>query len=301
MRCRAMSTAALSAIRRVGIIGAGQMGTGIASVASLYPFESVAMYDTDRTSVEKGFTRLSSYLTRSVSKNRITESEKNGALRRTEIASSIAQLVNNCDFVIEAATENLDIKLRIMRQLDQQAPTHCILASNTSSISITKLSGATSRMENVIGMHFFHPVTVMKLVEIVPAIGTSQSTVSITEALASALGKTTALSRDMPGFISNRLLMPYINEAVFALSEGIGTRHDIDTVMKLGTNVPMGPLELADFIGLDTCLAIMKVLHTQLGEDKYRPAPMLSQYVDAGWLGKKSGRGFYNYDKDAKL
>jgi len=199
------------------------------------------------------------------------------------------------DFVVEAASENVDLKLRIFKQLSEVVGKQTILASNTSSISITKIAAATDRPHQVIGMHFMNPVPVMKLVEVIPGLRTSAETVAITHELAKAMGKTTSESRDVPGFIANRLLMPYINEAIFALQEGIANKEHIDTTMKLGCNMPMGPLQLADFIGLDTCLAIMQVLHRGMGESKYRPAPLLQQYVDAGLLGKKTGQGFYNY------
>jgi 3-hydroxybutyryl-CoA dehydrogenase len=230
---------------------------------------------------------------------------KKGLLSQDEIPQIMARIqtgtnlneLNQSDFVIEAVSESMDLKASIFKQLDNIVGEDTILATNTSSISITKIAAAVpSRMDRVIGMHFMNPVPIMKLVEIIPGLATGSATLEKTLALAQAMGKTTTTSRDVPGFIANRLLMPYINEAIFALHEHIGTKEDIDTTMKLGTNMPMGPLTLADFIGLDTVLSILQILHTQLGEDKYRPCPLLQSYVDAGWVGKKVGRGFYEYD-----
>jgi 3-hydroxybutyryl-CoA dehydrogenase len=205
--------------------------------------------------------------------------------------------IADCDIVIEAATENEALKLKIFKQLDEAAKSDAILATNTSSIPITRIAAATNRPHKVIGMHFMNPVPIMKLVEVIKGLATDEATHSATNALAEGMGKTTVQAEDYPGFIVNRVLMPYINEAVYTFMEGVGTVEDIDTAMKLGTNVPMGPLTLADFIGLDTCLAIMEVLHSGMGDSKYRPCPLLRKYVDAGWLGRKSGRGFYNYAK----
>lgn len=233
-------------------------------------------------------------LQRNVDKGKLTADEKDVVLGRINRTDQLADL-SAADFIIEAATENVELKLKLFSDLDELAKPDAILATNTSSISITKIAAATDRPEAVIGMHFMNPVPIMKLVEVIDGLATSEQTNETTCALAAAMGKTTAVAQDVPGFIANRLLVPYLNEAVFALAEGIGSAEDIDTVMKLGTNVPMGPLQLADFIGLDTCLAICKVLHAGLGEDKYRPAPLLQKYVDAGWLGKKTGRGFYEY------
>jgi len=224
----------------------------------------------------------------------MTADEKAAALGRVTTSTEMAAL-GQADFVVEAATENTEFKLLLFEKIAAAAPPHAVLASNTSSISITKIAAVTDRPEQVIGMHFMNPVPVMKLVEVITGLATSDATFEATSQLAAEMNKVTTKSRDIPGFIANRILMPYINEAVQTLYEGIGTVEDIDTTMKLGTNVPMGPLTLADFIGLDTCLAIMQVLHTELGDSKYRPSPLLVQYVNAGWYGKKNGRGFYSY------
>ena len=229
----------------------------------------------------------------------MTEEEYKQVMSRFKTTTTLADM-EKVDFVIEAVSENENLKKDIFSKLDTITKKDVILATNTSSISITKIASATKRPEKVIGMHFMQPVPLMKLVEIIPGLATSKETLDTTLSLATSMGKVTAKSDDVPGFIANRLLMPYINEAIFALSEGLGTKEDIDTTIKLGTNVPMGPLTLADFIGLDTCLAIMKVLHTQLGDSKYRPSPLLVKYVDAGWFGRKSGRGFYTYDQEPK-
>jgi 3-hydroxybutyryl-CoA dehydrogenase len=229
-----------------------------------------------------------------VAKGKLEDSVRVETMSRIIGSTSVSDL-GKTDFVIEAVTENPVLKNKIFSDLSIACDPSIILASNTSSISITKIAAATNRPDRVIGMHFMNPVPVMKLVEIIPGLQTSQETLQTTLALAQSMDKVTTQSKDMPGFIANRLLMPYINEAVIALAESLGTKEDIDATMKLGTNMPMGPLTLADFIGLDTCLAIMKILHTELGDSKYRPAPLLVKYVEAGWLGKKSGRGFYEY------
>jgi 3-hydroxybutyryl-CoA dehydrogenase len=277
---------------RIAVIGAGQMGAGIAQVAAqaghtvLLNDRSQELYDRGRATIEKN-------LARSVEKGKIAAEQRDAALANIAFAPAIADL--DVDVAIEAASEDLGIKLDLFRALDRAAPPTAVLASNTSSISITTLGAATSRPELVIGMHFMNPVPVMKLVEIIRGIATSQATYELTQALAVGLGKTPVEVRDFPGFVSNRILMPMINEAIYTLFEGVGSVEAIDTVMKLGMNHPMGPLQLADFIGLDTCLAIMNVLHDGFGDSKYRPCPLLKQYVAAGWLGKKSGRGFYTY------
>ncbi|KAI8929604.1 3-hydroxyacyl-CoA dehydrogenase [Entophlyctis helioformis] len=294
----ASAAAARSAsdIKTIGVIGAGQMGIGIAHVAAHVAKTQVIVLDSNQQQVEKGLKFIDLLLQKDVLKGKITEEERAQTKSRVRSTSSIKDF-GDVDFVIEAVSENPSLKRELFMNLDEITPKHAILASNTSSISITKIAAATSRPEKVIGMHFMNPVPVMKLVEIIPGLATSPETLALTLALSAQMGKTTTQSADVPGFIANRILMPYINEAIYVLQEGIATREDIDTTMKLGTNTPMGPLTLGDFIGLDTCLAIMRVLHTQLGDDKYRPAPLLIKYVDAGWLGKKSGRGFYEYAK----
>ena len=280
-------------IGKVGVLGAGQMGAGIAQVLAAGS-HNVVLVDIDQNAAEKGKSGIAKRLTRAVSKGRTTESEAETLLARVETSGDMKHF-RDCAIVIEAATEAEPLKLSLFRQLDEICNANCILATNTSSIPITRLAAATSRPEKVIGMHFMNPVPVMKLVEIIRGLATSDETYETIDSMARALGKSTVVARDMPGFIVNRILMPMINEAVVTLYEGIGTVEDIDTAMKLGTNQPMGPLTLADFIGLDTCLAIMEVLHNGTGDTKYRPCPLLRQYVEAGWLGRKSGRGFYDY------
>lgn len=283
-----------SEIRKIGVIGAGQMGNGIAHVAALAGYQ-VTLSDISEDAVSKGLSTIQSNLARMVRKEKISQADADAALARIQSATSLTAHAD-ADLVVEAATENPDIKFAIFRELDQVVGENCILASNTSSISITAIAAQTSRPDKVIGMHFMNPVPIMKLVELIPGLATDRAVYARVAACAESMGKTTVEARDMPGFIVNRVLMPYINEAAYALYEGIGSVEDIDTAMKLGTNVPMGPLQLGDFIGLDTCLAIMEVLHEGLGGDsKYRPCPLLRKYVEAGWLGRKSGRGFYNY------
>lgn len=281
------------AIKHIGVIGAGQMGSGIAQVASQAGYQ-VILFDIKQDALDKGLSSINKILSRNVEKERISKDEKQLILERISTSTDMKSL-SNSDFVIEAASENIDLKLSIFKQLSEIVNDDVILATNTSSISITKIASVTKKPENVIGMHFMNPVPVMKLVEIITGLQSSESTLNQTLELASNMGKTTTESKDVPGFIANRILMPYINEAVQTLYEGVGTVESIDTTMKLGTNVPMGPLTLADFIGLDTCLAIMNVLHDGFSDSKYRPSPLLVKYVEAGWLGKKSGRGFYTY------
>jgi len=271
------------------------MGMGIAQVAAQVTQLDVLVVDSNSQNLAKSLKFLDSVLQKNVQKGKMTENDRQATLKRIKTVDSLEQL-SAVDFVVEAVSENTDLKHRIFKDLARITPPNAILATNTSSISITKIAAVTNRPDRVIGMHFMNPVPVMKLVEIIPGLATSEATLKSTLALARAMGKTTAQSLDTPGFIANRLLMPYINEAIQALQEGVGTKEDIDTTMKLGTNVPMGPLELADFIGLDTCLAIMRVLHTDIGDSKYRPSTLLVKYVDAGWLGKKTGRGFYTYN-----
>ncbi|MGK0361812.1 MAG: 3-hydroxybutyryl-CoA dehydrogenase [Bradymonadia bacterium] len=290
-----MSIADTSKIENIGIVGAGQMGAGIANVAAAKGL-NVLLADIDLAAAQKGIAGIITRYDRAVTKGRMTQEERDAAAGRLTAVDGIKGLVD-ADFVIEAATENEGLKTKIFGQLDGICRAGVILATNTSSIPITRIAAATNRPELVIGMHFMNPVPVMKLVEIIRGIATTDAVYVATKALAEQLGKTTVVSRDMPGFIINRILMPMINEAVVVLYEGIGTVEDIDAGMKLGTNQPMGPLTLADFIGLDTCLAIMEVLHQGTGDSKYRPCPLLRQYVDAGWLGRKSGRGFYDYSK----
>jgi 3-hydroxybutyryl-CoA dehydrogenase len=287
--------------RRVGVLGSGQMGTGIGLVAALTARLPVLMFDANPAALEKSKSFMAQVLQKDVTKGKITSSVSSEAFSRVSFVSSLDSF-HEVDFAIEAVAENEEIKKKLFSALTQITKQDAILASNTSSISLTRLASAagSQRSSQVIGMHFMNPVPVMKLVEIIEAMQTSQETKQKTLNLAAAMGKVVSVSKDVPGFIANRLLMPYLNEAFYALSEGIGTAKDIDITMKLGTGVPMGPLTLADFIGLDTCLAIMKVLHQGLGESKYRPAPLLQLYVDAGYLGKKSGRGVFMYDQTGK-
>ena len=277
---------------RIAVIGAGQMGSGIAQVAA-QSGHTVLLNDRAEEYIERGLSTITKNLNRSVEKGKMTEDAREQTLSRIVMHPSLSKL--DVDIAIEAATEHLETKLELFRTLDAATPPNAILASNTSSISITMLGGATKRAERVIGMHFMNPVPVMQLVEIIRGIATSQETYDFTQSLASQMGKTPVEVRDFPGFVSNRVLMPMINEAIYALYEGVGSVDAIDTVMKLGMNHPMGPLTLADFIGLDTCLAIMDVLYDGFSDTKYRPCPLLKQYVAAGWLGRKSGRGFYTY------
>jgi 3-hydroxybutyryl-CoA dehydrogenase len=280
-------------VSTLGVIGSGQMGAGIAQVAAQAGIK-VHLCDVDTAAIERGLARIEKGLDKLVEKGRLTAADQKETLVRIA-GSTRLDVLRDADFVIEAINENEELKKKIFVEVDGVVPERAILASNTSSISITRLASVTKRPERFIGMHFMNPVPIMKLIEIIPGLQTNDITVQETRTLAERLGKTTIKSDDQPGFIVNRILIPMINEAVIALGEGLGTPEDIDAGMKLGTNQPMGPLELADFIGLDTCLAIMEVLHRGLGDDKYRPAPLLRRYVDAGWLGKKTGRGFYRY------
>ena len=281
-------------IKTVMIVGAGQMGSGIAQVCAQAGYQ-VYLNDLREDLVEKGFEQISKNLSRQVEKGKMTESEKILVFDQL-FKSTDLQHAQYVDVVIEAAIENIDIKKRIFTELDKYAPEHAILATNTSSLPITEIAAATNRPEKVIGMHFMNPVPVMRLVEIIRGLSTTDEVHREIETMARSLNKVPVEVKDFPGFVSNRLLMPMINEAVFTLYEGIATKEAIDEVMKLGMNHPMGPLALADFIGLDTCLYIMETLHEGFGDDKYRPCPLLRKYVKAGWLGKKSGRGFYMYD-----
>ena len=282
-------------ISKVGVIGAGQMGAGIAQVAAQAGLE-VLVIDAVRAAWDKALPKMRASLEKLAAKGALKESP-DAVLGRLHFSERVGDLRAFAPgIVIEAVVENFDVKAKLFRELDETVAPECILASNTSSISITRLAPSTRRPEKVIGMHFMNPVPLMQLVEVIRGLATDDATYAAVQALAVKLNKTTVLSKDMPGFIVNRILMPMINEAVFALNEGLASVEDIDTAMKLGTNQPMGPLQLADFIGLDTCLFILEVLFEGLGEDKYRPAPLLRQYVHAGWLGRKSKRGFYKYE-----
>ena len=283
------------AIKTIGVIGAGQMGSGIAQIAAASDFH-VIMSDISEAFVEKGKATISKSLDRMVNKEKITPSQKNDIMARVEGTVDMVKM-KRADFVVEAATENEELKLGIFKKLDGICGKETILSSNTSSISITKIASATMRPKKVIGMHFMNPVPVMELVEIIRGLATSDETFRTTKGLAQQLGKMPVEANDFPGFISNRILMPMINEAIYALYEGVGDGEAIDKVMTLGMHHPMGPLALADLIGLDTVLAILQVLQEGLGDPKYRPCPLLKKYVDAGYLGRKAGRGFFRYEK----
>ena len=282
-------------IEKIAVLGAGQMGNGIAHVAACTGFD-VRLTDISQAALEQAVATIEKNLGRMVKKERISASEAVVALGRIHTSTDMAT-VGEAQLVVEAATENVDLKYRIFESLSSVAQANTILASNTSSISITSIAAKTENPERVMGMHFMNPVPVMKLVELIRGLQTSTETFQAVEAAAQKMGKTTIVARDVPGFIVNRILMPYLNEACQALYEGIGTVEDIDAGMTLGTNVPMGPFTLADFIGLDTCLAICEVLYNGLGDDKYAPSPLLRKYVEAGWLGRKTGRGFYVYNQ----
>ncbi|HZA52349.1 MAG TPA: 3-hydroxybutyryl-CoA dehydrogenase [Myxococcaceae bacterium] len=275
------------------VVGAGQMGAGIAQVALVAGY-AVTLADVSDEALGRGAERIRGGLSKLAEKGKLDEPKRKEASDALKTSTSIAS-IRNVDFAIEAVTENEDLKRTIFRELDRAVRPGGVLATNTSSIPITRIAAATSRPESVIGMHFMNPVPLMQLVEIIRGAATSEQTYAATRALAERMGKTTVVSRDYPGFIVNRILIPMLNEACFALMEGVASAEDIDTALKLGTNQPMGPLQLADFIGLDTVLYIAEVMHRGLGDPKYRPAPLLRQYVEAGWLGKKAGRGFYNY------
>lgn len=280
-------------IKKIGVVGAGQMGAGIAQVAAMNGF-LVILNDVKDVLLDRAMERIQKSLSTLVRKERISEEQKKAALERIQTTCDIKPF-EDADFVVEAVIENQGLKLEVFKQLDEHCRANVILASNTSSIPITRIAAATKRPSEVIGMHFMNPVPLMKLVEIIRGLATSEETFDTTRDLAVKLKKIPVDANDSPGFISNRILLPMINEAIFALHEGVGTAEAIDSVMKLGMNHPMGPLELADLIGLDTCLSILEVLHQGLGDCKYRPCPLLRKYVDAGYLGRKTGRGFYPY------
>ncbi len=280
-------------IKKFGVIGAGQMGNGIAQVAAMSGLE-VIMNDIKDEFVRRGLDTITKNLARSVDKGKMTAEEKDTVLKRIKTSTDLKDMAA-ADFIVEAATENEQLKFQIFKDLDSICPSQAILATNTSSIPIGRIASQTKRPDKVIGMHFMNPVPVMKLIEIIRGIATSDETFKLTWDLSLKFGKTPALANDYPGFIANRILLPMINEAVYCLYHSVGTKEDIDTVMKLGMNHPMGPLALADLIGLDTCLAIMETLYNGFKDSKYRPCPLLRKYVEAGWLGRKTGKGFYEY------
>ncbi|MGD9763992.1 MAG: 3-hydroxybutyryl-CoA dehydrogenase [Candidatus Binatia bacterium] len=283
-------------IRNIAIIGAGQMGMGIGQVAAQAGFD-VWLHDVAPAAITRGLDHLRAGLDRLVGRGKLTAAVRDEILSRMHVTPEFENL-GTADFVIEAATEDEALKTQLFRRLNETCPPETILASNTSSISITRLGTASARPEKVIGMHFMNPPPVMRLVEIVRGLVTSDETYEVVKGLAERMGKTTMVAADSPGFVVNRVLVPMINEGIYAVHEGVGSVEAVDTAMKLGSNQPMGPLELADLIGLDTCLAIMEVMHNVLGDDKYRPCPLLRKYVDAGYLGRKTGRGFYRYTGD---
>ncbi len=282
------------AVSTVGVIGAGQMGVGVAQVAAQAGLK-VVLNDVNEQLCLRGLQGLERSLDRLIQRGRFKPEERDNIIRRIDTSGNLEDL-RKVDFVIEAVVEQEEAKIGLFQKLDKICPPEVIFASNTSSISITRMGARTSRADRFIGMHFMNPVPAMKLVEIIRGLATSQETFEVTRDLAMRLGKSTMTAEDFPGFIVNRILLPMINEAIYTLYEGVGGVTDIDTAMKLGTNQPMGPLELADLIGLDTCLAIMEVMHRVFGDDKYRPCPLLKKYVDAGYLGRKAARGFYTYD-----
>ena len=286
-------------IKNIAVIGAGTMGNGIAHVFAQHGF-SVTLIDVSAPQLEKALATIGKNLERQVAKGTLTEEQKSNTLQNINTDTSIASVVKNADLVVEAATENVDLKLNIFKQIDESAQPHCILASNTSSISITKIAAVTKRPQQVIGMHFMNPVPIMKLVEIINGYATSKEVTTTIHELSLTLGKTPCIVNDYPGFVANRILMPMINEAICTLFEGVAGVSEIDTVMKLGMAHPMGPLQLADFIGLDVCLSILRVLHDGFGNPKYAPCPLLVNMVAAGKLGAKSGEGFYIYTAGSK-
>ena len=282
-------------MRRIAVIGSGTMGNGIAHVAALSGLE-VVLYDIAGEALARGSANIARTMDRQLRSGRLQAEEKAAALSRIHTTDDLAQAVSDAELAVEAAPEDASLKYRLFTELDRLAPPGAILASNTSSISITAMGARTARPDRVIGMHFMNPVPVMRLVEVVRGLRTGDDTVRTVVELAARLGKTPVEVNDFPGFVSNRILMPMINEAIFALTEGVAEAEAIDSVMRMGMNHPMGPLALADLIGLDTCLGILEVLHRELGDDRYRPAPLLRKYVAAGWLGRKSGRGFYSHE-----
>jgi len=288
-----MTTPSLNSIRSVGVIGAGQMGSGIAHVCALAGYD-VKIADISEPVLQKAMTSIDTNMGRQVARGRVSEGDKSAALKRIGVGTDY-KLFNQCDFVIEAATEREDIKRDIFKKLVPNLKPEAIIATNTSSISITRLAATTDRPEHFIGMHFMNPVPVMTLVELIRGIATDEPTFATVREMSVKLGKTPVAAEDFPAFIVNRILLPMINEAVYTLHEGVGSVDAIDTAMHLGANHPMGPLALADFIGLDTCLSVMQVLYEGLADSKYRPCPLLVKYVEAGWLGRKAGRGFYDY------
>ncbi|MDE0260754.1 MAG: 3-hydroxybutyryl-CoA dehydrogenase [Gammaproteobacteria bacterium] len=282
-------------MRRIAVIGSGTMGNGIAHIAALSGLE-VVLYDIAEEALARGTANIARNMDRQLRSGRLEADEKTAALARIQATDDLARAVADAELAVEAAPEDASLKYRLFAELDRLAPPGAILASNTSSISITTMGARTARPDRVIGMHFMNPVPVMRLVEVVRGLRTSDETVRTVVELATRLGKTPVEVNDFPGFVSNRILMPMINEAIFALTEGVAEAEAIDAVMRMGMNHPMGPLALADLIGLDTCLGILEVLHRELGDDRYRPAPLLRKYVAAGWLGRKSGRGFHSHE-----